>query len=47
MWDFVCKTMPHAKVLLHWSVIHYRRTFEWHSGCGSETSIINKIILNL
>ena len=22
MWDFVCGTMSHAKLALHWSVIH-------------------------
>ena len=27
-----------AKSLLHWSVIHYQVTFEWHSGRGLETS---------
>ena len=26
MWDYVCGTMPHAKSLLHWSVIHYQVT---------------------
>ena len=38
MCDFVCGTMSCAK-LLHWSVIHYQMTFEWHSGRGLETSI--------
>ena len=28
------------KMSLHCSVIHYQITFEWHSGCGSEMSII-------
>ena len=43
--DFVCGTtncMSHAKVLLHWSVIHYQMTFERHSGFGSETSIVTR-----
>ena len=37
MCDFFCGTMSHAKLLLHWSVIHYQMTFEWHDGCGLET----------
>ena len=39
MCNFVCGTTSHAKMLLHWIVIHYQMTFEWHSRCGSETSI--------
>ena len=38
---FLCRTMLHAKSLLHWSVIHYQVTFEWHFGCDSETSILS------
>ena len=34
MCDFVCGTTSHAKMLLHWSVIHYQISIEWHSGCG-------------
>ena len=44
MCDFVRGTMSHAYmflVQLHWSVIHHQKTFEWHSGCGSQTSIIS------
>ena len=40
---FVCgiTCMACAKMSLqHWSVIHYHMTFEWHSRCCSETSII-------
>ena len=37
--NFVCGTMSHVKLLLHWSVIHYQTTFECLSGCSSETSI--------
>ena len=44
MYDFVCGTMPHAK-LLHWSVIHHQVTFEFYSGRGSETSITFAAIL--
>ena len=39
MCDLVCENMSHAKLSLHWSVIHYQVAFEWHSGCGSKTSI--------
>ena len=39
MCSFVCGTMSQAKVSLHWSVIPYQITFEWHSECGLETSI--------
>ena len=38
--------MPHAKSSLHWSVIHYKGTFERHSGHGSETpteALVNKM----
>ena len=28
MCNFVCGTMLHAKMMLHWSVIHYQVTFE-------------------
>ena len=42
--DFVCGTMSHAKSSLHWSVIHNQVTFEWHSGCGSERSILYQIL---
>ena len=38
--DFVCETMSHAKLSLHWSAIHYQVTFEWCFGHGSETSIL-------
>ena len=34
MCDFVCGAMSHDKLLLHWSVIHYLMTVEWHYGCG-------------
>ena len=34
-------TMAHAKMQLHWSVMHYQMTFEWHSGCGFERFIFN------
>ena len=40
MYDFVCGTMSHAKLPLHWSAIHYQVTFEWCSGHGLETSIL-------
>ena len=36
---FFCGAMSHAKMLLHWSVIHYQMTFKRHSGHGSEMSI--------
>ena len=36
MCDFVCETMPCAKSSLHWSIIHYQVTWEWHSGRGLE-----------
>ena len=45
--DFVCGTMSHAKLLLHWSILHYQVTFEWHSGCGLDMSItLNSIGVN-
>ena len=37
--SLVCGTVSHAKSSLHWSVIHYQLTFDWHSGRGSEMSI--------
>ena len=39
--------MSHAKMLLHWSVIHYQMTFEWHSGYGFETSIKRKFFFQV
>ena len=42
---FCCGTMSHAMSSLHWSDIHYQVTFEWHSGRGSETSIVLKLPL--
>ena len=39
MRNFVRETMSHAKSSLHWSVIHYQMTFEWHTGCGLKISI--------
>ena len=36
MCNLVCRTMSRAKLLPHWSVIHYHVTFEWHSGHGLE-----------
>ena len=38
---FVCGTISHAKLWLQWSVLHYQMTLEWHSGHGSEMSIIS------
>ena len=32
--DFVCGTMSRAMSSLHWSLIHYQVTYEWHSGRG-------------
>ena len=40
MYNFVYETMSCAKSLLHLSVLHYQVTFEWHSVCGLETSIL-------
>ena len=37
---FVCGTMSCAKSSLHWSVIHYRVTFERYSKCVSEMSFV-------
>ena len=45
LWDY--DTMPHAMLLLRWSVIHYQVTFEGHSGRGSEKSIRLRIYQNL
>ena len=42
MCDFVCGTMSHAKMSLHWSVIHSQLTFEWCSGCDLEMSIVQE-----
>ena len=39
LWDYVT-VLSHAEMLQHWSVIHYQMTFEWHSWCGSEMSIV-------
>ena len=38
MSEFVCGPMSHAKLSLHWSIVHYQVTFEWFNS-GSETSI--------
>ena len=43
MCDFVCGTMSRAQSLLHWSIIHYKVTFERHSGCGS--TVVRKRLL--
>ena len=45
LWDY--GTMPHAKSLFHWSVIHYQVTFEGHSEFGWEKSIGLRIYQNL
>ena len=34
--------MSHAKMSLHWSVIHYQMSFEWHIECSSEAPISTK-----
>ena len=41
MCDFVCWAMSGAKLLLLWSVIHYRVTFEKHSGGGQKRLFMN------
>ena len=42
MCHFVCGTMSHAKLSLHWSDIYYPMTLEWHSGRGSEMVVDTK-----
>ena len=49
MCDFVSMRLhciSHSKMLLHWSVIHYQMTFEWHSGCGRGCGLEISIVSN-
>ena len=38
MSDFVCGAMSHAKLSLHWSIVHYQVTFEWFNS-GSDCAL--------